>query len=247
MINGLPDLLPAFVLGLMGAAHCIGMCGGIMAALAMRTRTQPSSHPYWQILAYNVGRIGSYTVMGLLVASLVSLAPQSGWPVARTVAAVLLISMGLYMADWWRGLRHLENLGSLLWRIIKPLSSRLPSSGRFWSTLALGSIWGWLPCGLVYSALAYAAAQGSPGAGAAVMLAFGLGTLPAVAAGGLLAGKLQSWLGRKSVRGSLGLLYILFGAWTLYGAWQHVGHHHMDPAPVQNGETAHPPEHSHIH
>lgn len=111
-----------------------------MAALAMRTRTQQSSHPNFQILAYNIGRIGSYTVMGLLFASLAHLLPQSGWPIARTIAAALLICMGLYLADWWRGLRHLENLGHLLWRTIKPLSNRLPSSGGFWSTLALGGI-----------------------------------------------------------------------------------------------------------
>lgn len=219
-----------------------------MAALAMRTRTQQSFHPNWQILAYNAGRIGSYTLMGLLFASLVHLVPPSGWPVARTVAALLLIGMGLYMADWWRGLRHLENLGNVLWRIIKPLSNRLPSSGSFWSTLALGGIWGWLPCGLVYSALAYAAAQGTPWGGAGVMLAFGLGTLPAVAAGGLFAGRLRSWLARKSVRGLLGLLYILFGVWTLYGAWHHGDHHHDTVSdPQKNDSVVHPPDHSHFH
>ncbi len=246
MTSWLTDLAPAFLLGLMGAAHCIGMCGGIMAALAIRSQAQQAGHPNLQILAYNIGRIGSYTLMGYVFASLVHFAPQSDWPVARTVAALLLIGMGLYMADWWRGLRYLENLGSLLWRIIKPLSGRLPPGGGFGTTLILGSIWGWLPCGLVYSALAYAAAQGTPAGGAGVMLAFGLGTLPAVAAGGMLAGRLRGWLATRSLRSVLGLLYILFGVWTLYGAWHHSGHHHDTGAvPHHRGDAAQPSGHSH--
>lgn len=248
MTTWLTDLGPALLLGLMGAAHCMGMCGGIMAALALRSRAQQAAHPNLQILAYNIGRIGSYTLMGFAFGSLVHLAPQTGWPIARSVAGVLLIGMGLYMADWWRGLRYLENLGGLLWRIIKPLSGRLPSGGGFGTTLILGSIWGWLPCGLVYSALAYAAAQGTPTGGAGVMLAFGLGTLPAVVAGGMLAGRLRRRLAGRALRGVLGLLYIVFGAWTLYGAWHHAGHHH-DPGstPRQSDNAAHPSGHSHHH
>merc|ERR1711916_213024 len=99
--------------------------------------------------------------------------------------------MGLYLTHWWLGLQYLENAGQRLWQFVKPMAKRLMPVKRFHTAIAFGAVWGWLPCGLVYSALALAVTQQTVSAAAGSMLAFGLGTVPALLATGLLAERLQ--------------------------------------------------------
>jgi sulfite exporter TauE/SafE len=226
-----PDLLPllgsALILGLLGGGHCLGMCGGLMGALTLAIPPEQRGRRLQLLLAYNVGRILSYACAGLLVG-------LAGWAVAsspaalalRVVAALLLIAMGLYLAGWWSGLTRIEALGRGLWRHIQPVASRLLPVSSLPRALLLGALWGWLPCGLVYSTLLWAASQGNAGYSAALMLAFGLGTWPVLLATGLAAERVSSLLRRRSVRMAGGLLVILFGLWTLPGPHQHwlMGH-----------------------
>jgi len=226
-----PDLLPllgsALILGLLGGGHCLGMCGGLMGALTLAIPPEQRGRRLQLLLAYNVGRILSYTCAGLLVG-------LAGWAVAsspaalalRVLAALLLIAMGLYLAGWWSGLTRIEALGRGLWRHIQPVASRLLPVSSLPRALLLGALWGWLPCGLVYSTLLWAASQGHAGYSAALMLAFGLGTWPVLLATGLAAERVSSLLRRRSVRMAGGLLVILFGLWTLPGPHQHwlMGH-----------------------
>jgi len=226
-----PDLLPllgsALILGLLGGGHCLGMCGGLMGALTLAIPPEQRGRRLQLLLAYNVGRILSYTCAGLLVG-------LAGWAVAsspaalalRVVDALLLIAMGLYLAGWWSGLTRIEALGRGLWRHIQPVASRLLPVSSLPRALLLGALWGWLPCGLVYSTLLWAASQGHAGYSAALMLAFGLGTWPVLLATGLAAERVSSLLRRRSVRMAGGLLVILFGLWTLPGPHQHwlMGH-----------------------
>ncbi|MGE8467919.1 sulfite exporter TauE/SafE family protein [Pseudomonas putida] len=227
----MPDLLPllgsALILGLLGGGHCLGMCGGLMGALTLAIPPEQRGRRVRLLLAYNVGRILSYACAGLLVG-------LAGWAVAsspaalalRVVAALLLIAMGLYLAGWWSGLTRIEALGRGLWRHIQPVASRLLPVSSLPRALLLGALWGWLPCGLVYSTLLWAASQGNAGYSAALMLAFGLGTWPVLLATGLAAERVSSLLRRRSVRMAGGLLVILFGLWTLPGPHQHwlMGH-----------------------
>jgi len=226
-----PDLLPllgsALILGLLGGGHCLGMCGGLMGALTLAIPPEQRGRRLQLLLAYNIGRILSYACAGLLVG-------LAGWAVAsspaalalRVVAALLLIAMGLYLAGWWSGLTRIEALGRGLWRHIQPIASRLLPVSSLPRALLLGALWGWLPCGLVYSTLLWAASQGNAGYSAALMLAFGLGTWPVLLATGLAAERVSSLLRRRSVRMAGGLLVILFGLWTLPGPHQHwlMGH-----------------------
>jgi len=226
-----PDLLPllgsALVLGLLGGGHCLGMCGGLMGALTLAIPPEQRGRRARLLLAYNLGRILSYACAGLLLG-------LAGWAVAsspaalalRVVAALLLIAMGLYLAGWWSGLTRIEALGRGLWRHIQPVASRLLPVSSLPRALLLGALWGWLPCGLVYSTLLWAASQGNAGYSAALMLAFGLGTWPVLLATGLAAERVNSLLRRRSVRMAGGLLVILFGVWTLPGPHQHwlMGH-----------------------
>ena len=227
----MPDLLAllgsALILGLLGGGHCLGMCGGLMGALTLAIPPEQRARRAQLLLAYNLGRILSYACAGLLLG-------LAGWAVAsspaalalRVVAALLLIAMGLYLAGWWSGLTRIEVLGRGLWRHIQPVASRLLPVSSLPRALLLGALWGWLPCGLVYSTLLWAASQGNAGYSAALMLAFGLGTWPVLLATGLAAERVNIVLRRRSVRMAGGLLVILFGIWTMPGPHQHwlMGH-----------------------
>jgi sulfite exporter TauE/SafE len=144
----------------------------------------------------------------------------------RVLAGLLLIAMGLYLAGWWSGLTRIEALGRNLWRVIQPLTKHFMPVTSAPKALVLGALWGWLPCGLVYSTLLWAASQGNALNSAALMLAFGLGTLPVLMATGLAAERVTALLRRQGIRMAGGILVMLFGLWTLPGPHQHwlMGH-----------------------
>lgn len=227
MTDLLPQLLSALILGLLGGGHCLGMCGGLMGALSLAIPAEQRNRRLYLLLAYNAGRILSYALAGLLL-GLAGWALASG-PLAivlRGIAGLLLIAMGLYLAGWWSGLTRIEALGRGLWRHLQPLTRRFMPVTSPSRALVLGGLWGWLPCGLVYSTLLWAASQGDALHSAALMLAFGIGTLPVLLATGLAAERLGSLLRQRGVRVAGGLLVMLFGVWTLPGPHQHwlMGH-----------------------
>lgn len=227
MLELAPLLVSALILGLLGGGHCLGMCGGLMGALTLAIPKEQRSRRFRLLLAYNLGRILSYATAGLLIG-------LAGWAVAnspaalfmRVLAGLLLIAMGLYLAGWWSGLTRIESLGRGLWRYIQPVANRLLPVSSLPRALLLGALWGWLPCGLVYSTLLWSASQGNALDSALLMLAFGLGTWPVLLATGLAAERVTAILRRRSVRMAGGLLVILFGIWTLPGPHQHwlMGH-----------------------
>jgi sulfite exporter TauE/SafE len=233
-----PLLLSALVLGLLGGGHCLGMCGGLMGALTMVIPADQRAKRLRLLMAYNLGRVLSYAVAGFVIG-------LAGWAVAnspaamvlRVVAALLLITMGLYLAGWWSGLTRIESLGRSLWRHIQPIASRLMPVTSLPRALAVGALWGWLPCGLVYSTLLWSASQGDALDSALLMLAFGIGTWPVLLATGLAAERLTALLRKRGVRVVGGVMVILFGLWTLPGPHQQwlMGH----------GSTASHQEHAH--
>ncbi len=223
----LPLLISAFILGLLGGGHCLGMCGGLMGALTFAIPPEQKAQRLRLLLAYNLGRILSYAAAGLLLGVVgVALTNSPAAMLLRVVAAVLLICMGLYLAGWWSGLTRIEGLGRGLWRHIQPLASRLLPVTSLPRALLLGTLWGWLPCGLVYSTLLWAASQGSAVDSALLMLTFGLGTWPVLLATGLAAERITRLLRLRGVRVAGGLLIMLYGLWTLPGPHQHwlMGH-----------------------
>jgi sulfite exporter TauE/SafE len=113
--------------------------------------------------------------------------------------------------DAWRGLARLEQGGQLLWRQVKPLLRRLQPSRGPGHMLAAGALWGWLPCGMVYSVLVTAMLSGSAARGGLTMLAFGLGTLPMLLGLGLAGTRLRAWLRVRGVRIACGALVLGFG------------------------------------
>lgn len=217
------ELSIMFGIGMLGAGHCIGMCGGIVGALTLAGDQNKSA----LIVSYNLGRILSYGTIGFVVAMLgqVGVRYLGLAPVLRGLAGVLLIAMALYMTGWWRGLRHLENVGLVLWKRLRPLAQRHLPVQNPGSAVMVGMIWGWLPCGLVYTALAYSATSASPWYGAAQMVAFGLGTLPAVVLGGLAFNRIARVLQHKYARSGFAMLMLAFGVWTLMPVLLPRAHH----------------------
>lgn len=215
------DLISAFVVGLLGGVHCVGMCGGIVGALSLGL---PGQRNLPLLLAYNIGRISSYTAAGALMGALgfyfSGLLPvQIAQQVLLAVAGLFLILMGLYLAGWWNALTAIERAGGVLWRRIEPLGRGLLPVRSVWHGFLLGLLWGWLPCGLVYSALVWTVSAGGALEGAALMLAFGLGTLPNLLLMGVAAAQLSRWVRQPAVRRAAGALVIGFGVLLLFDAW----------------------------
>jgi len=228
MLNDPAILFSAFMLGFLGSAHCLGMCGGLASALGLNSlspRATPEqsiisktsqSFP-WQLLAYNIGRISSYCLAGLIVGALgFWLSRQlSGFNILRYLASIMLILMGLYIAKWFNGIAWTEKLGSYLWPFIQPLAKRFMPIKSTRDAIFVGMVWGWLPCGLVYSALIWASLEASLTGSVLIMLFFGLGTLPSMLASGYFARNLAKFISQKWFRSSAGLLMIVFGIWSM--------------------------------
>jgi len=216
-------LLGAFVMGLLGGVHCVGMCGGIVGAISL---AQPGAAPqgFWsRQLGYNLGRIASYTLAGLLVGGLGTLlAAASGFHGAQrllmALAGVFMLLIGLHIGGWLHLLGPVERAGGLLWRRIEPLGRGLLPVRSARQAFGLGLVWGWLPCGLVYSALIWALSAGGAVQGGLLMLAFGLGTLPNLLLMGAVAARLGEWTRRPAVRWAAGGMLLGFGAVTLLRA-----------------------------
>ena len=213
------SLLSALLVGFFGGVHCVGMCGGIVGALTLglpeHLRNRPAGA--WPFhIAYNLGRITSYTLAGALAgglgAGLLQLTElRQAQLVLQVIAALFMLALGLYLGGWWAGLVRVERLGGHLWRRLEPLGRRLLPVASPPQAFALGLVWGWLPCGLVYSVLIWSLAAGSAREGAQLMLAFGLGTLPNLLLMGALAAQLGSFVRQPWPRRVAGGLVLAFG------------------------------------
>ncbi len=215
----LAAIAAALAAGFFGSAHCLGMCGGIAGLYAVKLEVASISRRLTLGIFYNVGRVLGYAVLGFLVAgisrTMAGVIPALTGPV-RLLSGVLIILVGLQIAFHWRPLEWLERGGNRLWQRIAPTARGLLPVTNAPKALALGFIWGWLPCGLVYSALLIAATSGDALNGAGVMVAFGIGTLPAMVLTGLGAAELQAFMAKTWARRGAGLLIVAMGIVTLW-------------------------------
>jgi sulfite exporter TauE/SafE len=227
-------LISAFLIGFLGSTHCLGMCGGIVGALTLGAK-RDAADSAWSLLpyliAYNVGRISTYAVIGAVLgfigAQVLHATPSaSAQLIARLISGGFMAALGLYLSGWWTGLAALERAGGKVWQRIEPLGRRLLPINHPGKAFLVGLVWGWLPCGLVYAAAAWSLSAGSGAKGAALMAAFGIGTMPML----FTLGAAARWLGatarRPAVRRSAGVLVLLLGAYTLWSAGSPVGHMH---------------------
>jgi sulfite exporter TauE/SafE len=210
------DVLPVAMLaaGLASGVHCVGMCGGIVAAFDTRHVIPIKEQAYWRRrLAFNLGRISTYAAAGAMAGTLGAAAYALGALPAQEMlhlaANVMLVLVGLHLAGADRLLAPLEALGMPLWRRLQPLAARLLPARTLTGSYLAGLAWGWLPCAMVYAAIAAAAFSGSAAAGALGMAAFGLGTLPFLLGAGWLASRLRDW------RRAAGAAVLGFGVYGL--------------------------------
>jgi sulfite exporter TauE/SafE len=234
------DFFSAFIIGLLGSGHCIAMCGGITTMLtsALPENKYPSEEQilvnnqstnakafskFTLVFCYNFGRIASYSLIGAIVGLTGSIAAKNiGLPLAglRMFSAVFVILLGLYLGQWLMWLNRIEALGKKLWQYIAPLANKAIPVNTPMKALSLGAIWGWLPCGLVYSTLTWAMASSDMINGASIMFFFGLGTLPALLTLSIGFNSIKNILVNTTLRKVMALFLISFGIYSFIVAYQ---------------------------
>ncbi len=217
----------AFFIGLLSALHCFGMCGGIVGALTMSLhpdKRQGFASLLLYTFAYNLGRLLSYVVAGIVIGvlgqTILSILPDMSDLLLRPLLMVFVILLGFYIGGWLPTLALIEKLGQPIWRILQPIGVKYLPVKKIHHAFIFGFIWGWLPCGLVYYALVMAFAQNDILNSVLFMFSFGLGTLIPMLLAGVLAGRLVAIQKSKNIRqfnaisliliGVIGLLMLLF-------------------------------------
>ena len=209
--------LAAFAMGLFSSLHCIGMCGSIIGTLTLSLKAEIRNSksqlmPY--VLNYNLGRIFSYTIAGALVGLIeaffsLPFGLEHGHRALQLLSSIIMISAGLYIAGWFPLFAYIEKLGSKFWKTIEPYGRQLIPVTTKTQAYLFGMVWGWLPCGLVYAALALAATTGDVTKSSLTMLAFGLGTLPAVVGAGIMSDVLVKLSRIQRFKQVVGLLLVI--------------------------------------
>lgn len=225
----------ALGLGFMGSSHCLGMCGGVVASLnSGLIATDNGSNIRQRFIRqclFNTGRLCSYMLIGGLLGATANAAAEqlNALTFLRVLAALMTMAIGVSITGYLNTLAWLETIGSFIWRYIQPLSRPLLPATRWPQFLLLGLLWGWLPCGLVYSAASYALLAGSFSHGALLMLAFGLGTLPVLLFAGTMVQSFIHHLRGPKARLLLGLALFVTGGFMLVSSLG--GHQHGDHQP----------------
>ena len=208
--------LVAFLMGLFSSMHCIGMCGSIIGTLTLSLSADIRNNkalllPF--VFNYNLGRIISYTLAGSLVGVLGVLVVMPfdnvhGHRVLQLLSAIVMFNAGLYIAGWFPRFAYIEKMGTKLWKKIEPFGRRLIPVKSATHAYLFGMVWGWLPCGLVYTALAVSATTGDVARSTLTMLSFGAGTLPAVMGVGIMTNLLTKLSRIQRFRQIIGLFMI---------------------------------------
>ena len=211
----------AAIAGLAGSIHCVGMCGGLVGVLSASLKdSSPAAVLY--LCAYNGGRIISYSIAGLLIGS-VSEQVYALFPMQRAhvfgtmIAGAFMIALGFHIARWWKAMSIFERAGGKLWQKLIPIFAKYLPARALRHAFVGGMLWGWLPCGLVYSILVLAAASGSAFHGAAIMLAFGIGTLPMLFVMSVVSDRLARLQTQLFVRNVLGVVVCTLGISVILG------------------------------
>ena len=209
--------LVAFIMGLFSSMHCIGMCGSIIGTLTLSLSPEIRNNkkrllPF--VFNYNFGRITSYAIAGSLVGAIealltMPLGETHGHRILQLLSAAIMTGAGLYIAGWFPRFAYIEKAGTPIWKKLEPYGRKLIPVKNHTHAYLFGMVWGWLPCGLVYAALAIAATTGDAVNSALTMLAFGLGTLPAVMGVGIMTNLLARLSRMTRFKQAIGLFMMV--------------------------------------
>ncbi len=213
--------IAAFMTGFMGSGHCFAMCGGIAGGMGAFTTRVRGKNAIAAAVQFHLGRLLSYAMLGAFAGGLVGVTGQIAqlhtmgrW--LRLATAVMVALIGLRFLFNWQGLDFIEQSGGLLWKRISPWMVKTGSRGDGAGRLLLGLGWGLLPCGLVYTMLLTAGSTGNVLVGSATMLAFGMGTLPAMLGLTLVAPGLSGLLADRTFRAFVGFGLIVLSLWMAF-------------------------------
>lgn len=219
-----PAYLVALLMGLFSSMHCIGMCGSIIGTLTLSLEPQVRENknrlfPF--VLNYNLGRITSYTIAGFLIGSIefvltLPLGEDHGHRMLQILSALIMAGAGFYIAGWFPRFAYIEKTGSRFWKFLEPYGRKLIPVKRLRQAFLFGMIWGWIPCGLVYTSLALAATNGDILESTLTMLFFGLGTLPAVMGMGIMTTFLTRLSRMHRFRQAIGTLLIILALFAAF-------------------------------
>jgi uncharacterized protein len=234
----------AFILGLSSSFHCIAMCGGIISALSLSLPAETRSKPMQLaslVCAYNFGRLASYSIAGGIVGYLAYLSPlstmsNSAYLIFQLIAAGFLVALGLHIAGWLPQLKKVESMGLHLWKYLQPIGKHFIPANTIPRSVMIGMIWGWLPCGLVYSVLLWTISSSDPVKGALYMFMFGLGTLPSMILSALTSNIFLKVSSLKKLKVFAGIMIIVLGLASVTIQFGFMDH---------TADNANPSEHSH--
>lgn len=207
----------ALLMGLFSAFHCLGMCGSIIGSLTLSLKREIRENkrlllPF--VASYNAGRVVSYSMAGMLAGFAenvlsIPLGEGHGHRILQILSAIVMLGAGLHIGGWFPRFAYIEKFGNVVWRRIEPYGRRLVPVETLPRAFVFGMVWGWLPCGLVYTALALAATTGDVFRSTFTMLAFGLGTMPAVMGVGIMTSWMVKLSNMKRFRELTGIVLIL--------------------------------------
>jgi sulfite exporter TauE/SafE len=198
------ELLSAFLIGLVSSSHCMGMCGGLAVAAGLN-----ASRPIL-LLIYNLGRICTYIILGVICHFFTDWLPLSVFPYLQLLSSLLLVLSALYILNFSNVLSHLEKVGAPLWKTLQPLIRKTLPVRSVPTAFGLGLLWGFIPCGLVYTALVFSLSQQTILYAAGIMLFFGLGTLPALMGISLFAQHIRPWLNNPKTKVTIAVCLFIF-------------------------------------
>ena len=218
------SFLVALLMGVFSSLHCIGMCGSIIGSLTFSLSPeirQDKKRLLPFIFSYNAGRITSYGIAGATVGLLevlitFPLGEAHGHRLLQILSALIMTGAGLYIAGWFPRFAYIEKLGVHFWKKIEPYGRKLIPVKDCKHAYLFGMVWGWLPCGLVYAALALTVASGSVLQSALTMIAFGLGTLPAVMGVGVMISVLTRLAAMPRFKQIVGLIMIFLALFAAF-------------------------------
>ena len=216
--------LVALLMGIFSSMHCIGMCGSIIGTLTLSLKPEireKKSKLYPYVLTYNLGRITSYTIAGILIGAIEfiltrPLGEGHGHRVLQILSALIMAGAGFYIAGWFPQFAYIEKSGSWIWKKLEPLGRKLIPVQTLTHGYLFGMVWGWIPCGLVYSTLALAATTGDVVKSTLTMLFFGLGTLPAVMGLGIMTSSLARLAKMERFRQAVGVMFIILALFAAF-------------------------------
>ncbi|HIG64918.1 MAG TPA: sulfite exporter TauE/SafE family protein [Methyloprofundus sp.] len=213
----------AFFIGLFSSLHCVSMCGSIIGTLSYSLKPEirnNKSKMLTFIFSYNFGRIFSYMLAGLIIGFIESivtlpLGADHGHRVLQIISALIITGAGFYIAGWFPSFAYIEKTGSFFWKTIEPYGRKLIPVATLPQAFLFGMVWGWIPCGLVYTALALAATSGDILTSMLSMLTFGLGTLPAVAGSGMVSSFITRLSNLQTTKKIIGMLLVVVAIFSI--------------------------------